>query len=288
MANSKVLLHTWSLSVEEQFYLVFPLLLILLRRHPRGLVAAIAVLFCTSLLACILVTPISSTAAFFLFPFRAWELLLGVLLAIAAFEFNLSGRYGPIMTWAGVSGVGLSILLLTSGDNFPGAAALLPTVSAALIILNIRDPNVPNRLLAWRPLVFVGLISYSLYLWHWPVLTLSNYYRDGSATDGESLAWLAGAFALAILSWRFVERPVREATALPPLRVAMAAATVSAVLLVAGGLAYRSDGMPDPFPPEIRSHIEASADFIQDWSGCSVAADGPLQASQPLSGKFSE
>ena len=275
-SENKVLLHTWSLSVEEQFYLAIPLLILVLRRRPRLLIGALVAIAAASLAACVLLTPRTPTATFYLFPFRAWELLAGVLLAIAVAERNLSSSYGAWASWFGIGFIAASIVLIRPGHGFPGYQVILPIIGTTMLIANIRDRNPVNAALAWPPLVFVGLISYSLYLWHWPVLTLSSYFRDGYASSGEMLGWLAVAFGAATLSWRFVEKPVREARGLPALALIGASATASAVLLLAGGLAYVRDGMPGRFGPEVRMHIEASADFLQDWSRCNVPANGPF------------
>lgn len=275
-SESKVLLHTWSLSVEEQFYLVMPLLLILLGRRKRLLVGVLIALFCASLASSILLTPVSPTATFFLFPFRAWELLIGVLLAVAWAELGLSGKYGSVPSWLGLGLIALSIVLIRSNANFPGALALLPTLGTALIIVNMFDRNAVNAMLASKPLVSVGLISYSLYIWHWPVLTLSSYYRDEYASAFETSLWLGLCFVLATLSWRFVEQPVRHARTLSSLRLVSASMLASAALLAVGVLTYVGNGLPDRFGAQTRLHIQASADFIQDWGRCGTASEGPL------------
>lgn len=275
-SEDKVLLHTWSLSVEEQFYLCLPLLFVVLGGRRRALVAVLTVVLASSLLACILVTPQSPTAAFFLFPFRAWELVLGVLLAIAWAERSLTGSYGAWVSWLGLGLVAAAIVLTRPDQAFPGYMALLPTLGAALLLLNMSHRNPVNAALAWPPLVQMGLISYSLYLWHWPVLTLSRYYYqdDASGVFGTSLT-LAATLVIATLSWRFVERPVREA-ALPPFRLVAGAALGSGLLLAAGTAVYIANGLPARFGPVTRAHIEASADFIQDWRRCKTEAAGPL------------
>ena len=276
-SDSKILLHTWSLSVEEQFYLAFPLMLLLLRRQRALLIAALATLFGASLIACIATTPLSPTATFYLFPFRAWELLMGVLLAVAWSEQKMTGEYGPLVSIAGISCILASILWMRPGDGFPGYQALLPTLGTLLLIANIRDRNPVNMLLGAQPLVYLGLISYSLYLWHWPVLTLSSYYLDDSASAAEMGSWLTVAFILATLSWRFVERPVRNAKHLSPFRLLTGVALASLLLVAGGGGAYVTNGMPERFGPDVRMHIAASVDFLQDWSRCAVRDSGPFK-----------
>ncbi|KIQ70896.1 putative acyltransferase [Wenxinia marina DSM 24838] len=288
-SESKVLLHTWSLSVEEQFYLVLPVTLLALwwlgTRFPRGnrartsrdvrgpVLATLALLWTASLLACIALTPSEPVATFFLFPFRAWELLTGVLLAI---HIHTRGapRLHPALPWAGLALI-LAGVLLIRADGFPGWQALLPTIGTALV-LAATGPHPVLRALAHPVPVFVGLISYSLYLWHWPVLILSRYWRDGYSGPAEAAAWLALAILLAILSWAFVERPVRRARALGTPALLSGAVLAGGAALGLGGLAYVTDGLPVRFGPDVRPHILASQDFLQDWSRCTVSDEGPL------------
>jgi peptidoglycan/LPS O-acetylase OafA/YrhL len=277
-AESKVLLHTWSLSVEEQFYILLPPLLLLLRRNLKILVATLVALFALSLVLCIAVTRTSHTAAFFLIPFRAWELLAGVLLAIYLSRLGEARpQLPPAVSWIGLVMLVVATVLTVPGPSFPGIQALLPTAGALLVLVNGRQDNAVNRLLAQPAVVFIGLISYSLYLWHWPVLTLARYYRGGPGDAAETVGLLALAFVLAILSWRFVEQPVRHAAGLRPPVLLAGAAGMMACLLAAGAVPYVGNGLPDRFPPAVRAHIDASADFLQDWSRCHVPTSGALE-----------
>lgn len=274
-SENKILLHTWSLAVEEQFYLFLPVLLLVFRRSKRMLIGVLAAILVISLVACILVTPLSPTATFFLFPFRAWELLLGVGLAIAWTERRFSGAYGGALSWLGIVLIAVGVALTRPEHDFPGAWALLPTVGTVLLLLNMNDRNPVNSVLSWRPIVMLGLISYSLYLWHWPVLTLASYYHDGEQPSSMVL-WLAVAIGLSILSWRFVERPVREARLLSVTTLVSGAGFASAALFLAGFFIYHGDGLPGRYGTATRMHIQASSDFIQDWSRCRIPSDGPF------------
>lgn len=229
-SEQKTLLHTWSLSVEEQFYLVLPTLLLLLGGRRSAAMVVLGGLFAVSLVANLVVTPMSPVAAFYLFPFRAWELLLGVLLAIVAVERRLTLSYGPALSIAGLALVALSVFVVRAGDGFPGYQVLLPTVGTALLIANMRDRNLINAALGGSALVYFGLISYSLYLWHWPILTLSQYYFDGYSGGPQTALWLAVSLVVATLSWRFVERPI-EMRHLPALPFAGGIVAASTLLL---------------------------------------------------------
>ncbi len=231
--ENKILLHNWSLSVEEQFYLFLPFLILALKFSQSLLRAALWVLFGASLVACIWLTSSNQSAAFYLFPFRAWELLAGVLLAIWA-----EGRSGPKSAWP--SWVGLALMLagiiwVQPGAGFPGWQVAVPVLGAVLALAGGRHGNPVNWALSSPIPVFFGRISYSFYLWHWPVLTLSMYWRGQYAGFWEASAWLALAFGLSVISWRFVEQPVRmSARITSPLLLAGWAAG-SLVLIAAGG-----------------------------------------------------
>ncbi len=279
-ADEKALLHTWSLSVEEQFYIFLPFLILIFAQNRRALKSVLAILFATSLLACILFTRSSHMATFFLFPFRAWELLAGVLLAVHGQQKRESWQHGALPSWLGIALLAGSIGFVQAGDRFPGWQVLMPVAGATLMIWNGRDENVVNRMLSSPVPVFVGLISYSLYIWHWPVLTLSQYYRGGYDGKIEAAGWLLFAFLIAVSSWWFVERPIRRARWLAASVLLGGSAIASVVLLLIGGTLYLKNGLPNRFGPEVRTHIEASADFLQDWSRCYVPETGPLQGQE--------
>jgi peptidoglycan/LPS O-acetylase OafA/YrhL len=270
-SEDKPLLHTWSLSVEEQFYIVLPLLFLALARWRGHLPAVLAALWALSLAACIGLTATQPTATFYLFPFRAWELLTGVLAAILLRDRRLPG-------WVALAGLALilaGLVLIRAGGGFPGWQAMIPVAGTALVLV-ARDEGPVARLLSHPLPVFVGLISYSLYLWHWPVMVLSRYWRDGWSGWPEAAGWLALALALSVASWALVERPVRRAATLGPRLLAGGFAAAVAVSLAFGLVLWRGDGLVGRFGPEARVQIAASQDFLQDWSRCTTPADGPF------------
>lgn len=274
-ADNKVLLHTWSLAVEEQFYIVLPFLLLAFKFSHRVLLALLVALFVASLAACIALSPSDQTTTFYLFPFRAWELLAGVLLAILGRQKRLTWAFHPALSWLGLALVLLAMLFGTP-QGFPGWQALFPVLGAMLLIANGQQGNLINRALAAPVPVFIGKISYSLYLWHWPVLVLSTYWRDGYSGPVEAALWLALAVVLATLSWAFIEQPFRRGTPRSGWRVLAALSLSSALALGFGALAYVKNGLPDRFAPDTRIHIDASADFLQDWSRCHTPTSGPF------------
>ncbi len=271
-SDSKPLLHTWSLSVEEQFYLVLPLLFATLGALKRGLPRILAALWALSLVACVALTPTEPVATFFLFPFRAWEMLTGVLLAVWMRE---APRRVP--TW--VPMIGLLIVLASIGTvtsrGFPGWQALLPVLGTAMLLAGQDSGGLAVRLLSLRAPVAVGLVSYSLYLWHWPVLVLSTYWREHYTGAGEAALWLALAVVLTVASWALVERPLRHAR-IASSRFLVGAALTAMAVFGFGAAAYLTDGMPSRFSPAVQGHVAASQDFLQNLSRCSTSADGPL------------
>ena len=254
-AETKPLLHTWSLAIEEQFYIFLPPFLMLVHRFaPSRLQAWVAATTAASLLASVIGVSNDASAAFYL-PFaRAWELLLGVLLAISPKVLPQSAAGRNAAASVGLAMIGAAVVLFSPLTPFPGIAALLPCVGAVLVIAaGSSGPTLAGRLLSWRPLVFIGLISYSLYLWHWPVIVLGREMLADAAWSGKTtvrLVLLAVSFVLAILSWRFVERPFR--TSAWTRRQIFTLAGAAALVLAAAGVALHvSDGLKSRYPPEI-------------------------------------
>ncbi len=215
--------HFWSLAVEEQFYVIWPLLLIVLalvvRRPSRRVVAlALGALVASSFAWSVWFSHTSPQPAFFTTTTRIWELGIGALLAVA-----LAGRPRPTTPARGSAALGwvaLAVLLavaawLPEGIDWPGAWALLPTVPTAVLIWVGWQGSAhgPGRVLGTAPMVWVGALSYSIYLWHWPVIILGGWV---AADRGSTLpAWGLVALALASvlpawLSWRFVESPIHH------------------------------------------------------------------------------
>ena len=220
-ANTKPLLHLWSLAVEEQFYLVAPLLLVglwwMARRRPSARRAiwttAIGVLFVASLAACIAATDRARNPAFYLTPFRAWEFIAGG--AVPLFLDALRRRPPIVADLAGLAGAALilgSVFGLAEGVSYPAAYAVMPVAGACLVILaGTARPETPvARVLAVTPMVWIGLVSYAWYLWHWPLIVFARVYNFGETMP----LWTGGAVALSLalaVATRFlVELPVKR------------------------------------------------------------------------------
>ena len=244
-AESQVLLHTWSLAVEEQFYIFFPLILFLVRKHlARREKQILTGLLVLSLAISAWLVRTNQPGAFYLLHSRAWELLLGAVLATGAVPVVRSRALAGALGLLGLALIAASVLLYEKGMRFPGLAAVPPCIGAALLIHTGKDATLlASRLLSLGWVRFIGLISYSLYLWHWPVGVISRnlafWYGWDPDLKPHKLAVLVLSFALAALSWRFVERPFRQR----PYRLGSAAtlwtsAATMAALAVAAAFVY--------------------------------------------------
>jgi len=210
-AADQPLLHTWSLSVEEQFYIVWPLVVAWLAQgHVRRLRPIVWIASLASLALAQWWLGHDPTPVFYLVPFRAWELGLGALVAVGALP-TPGPRAAEALSGLGLGMVVVAMCVLDSHTPFPGVAAAMPCVGAMLFLhATAGTPTLAARAASWRPAVFVGLISYSLYLWHWPVLVFGRIVVARPLVGSEALVAVVLTFGLAILSWRFVEKPFRR------------------------------------------------------------------------------
>ena len=242
--------HYWSLGVEEQFYLLWPLVLLMVslviwRRRPSrpAALAGLGAVVVASFALSVHLTRTDQPVAFFLLPTRAWELGLGGLIALGAPELRrLPERTSAVVGWAGLGAIALACVIFGPTTAFPGRAALLPVVGAgAVIAAGLRGPaDGPVRLLGRVGMKAMGRISYSWYLWHYPVLILVPVALGRSLPLAAMLALAAGSGVLAVLTFRFVEQPVRLAPTLsssPRLSLSVGLALSSAGVLAGGGAA---------------------------------------------------
>jgi peptidoglycan/LPS O-acetylase OafA/YrhL len=250
--------HYWSLAVEEQFYLVWPALLSLVlfgalfshrsrrpgqtqaitRRALRRLLIVIVVAAISSLAWSIHSTKLHPAATYFSTFARAWELALGAALAIAASNLRrVPAALGVALGWLGLTGIVFAAVLYSDSTQFPGYAAVLPTVGAALVIgAGIREQQPrfgAGRILALAPLRYVGDRSYAFYLWHWPVLIIAVQYAGHELSVGVKLLLLLGAFILSILSYGLFENPIRRMRWRAPAGALLWPASAAVVLAVA-------------------------------------------------------
>ncbi len=258
-SETKALLHTWSLAVEEQFYLVFPLLLIFLRRYSNRMAASIlATLAISSFAYSHWATNNAPSAAFFLLPSRMWELLVGALLVYAPQPKSKSQQWQELASLVGITGILAAGLLFDATTSFPGAAALVPCVATALIIYSsVHTQTTISRLLSHKGFVFIGLISYSLYLWHWPILALIRYKTDQPLTTTSQFAALGLSLLCGWLSWKYIETPFRRGFQNIKLRRTLTITTTcAAVLIIASNWINRSKGLAWRLPTEVYQLIQ--------------------------------
>lgn len=213
-AETKPLLHTWSLAVEEQFYIFFPVALALCFRFmPRYLRSMVVMTAILSFVLCVVAQKLSPVASFYLPVTRIWELMIGAILALGVIPLAKTDLQRSLMGGAGLAAILAGVFLYDARTPFPGVSALLPTIGAALVIhAGANGRHATAALLSLRPVVFVGLVSYSFYLWHWPVLVFGRMFANSELTPLEIVAAVIASFALAVLSWHYVERPFRNRT----------------------------------------------------------------------------
>lgn len=247
----KPLLHTWSLGVEEQFYIFVPLLLFAISKWFKSRYTFF--LSCVSIISLLLsVWALSHapTGNFYSLPTRFWELALGALVATSLADFKISHSTKEII---GILGLGLiiyPILMFSDETPFPGLNALFPCIGAAAIIYSSDDiDSVVGRMLSTGPMVFVGKISYSLYLWHWPLLSLLRYHVSRDLTYFEIAGVLTLSLFFSVFSWKYVETPFRKNTSFFSRRVVFSSSGIAMfVVFIVGALGISSSGFSSRFP----------------------------------------
>ena len=268
-ADEKPLLHTWSLAVEEQFYFFLPILLLVASRLPssrwfKPIPIALGIVFVVSLAASVYGVMHHPSATFYLLPTRAWELVCGSLIAIVPATRAHQSRFArESAAVCGAAAILIPCFVFDRQTAFPGAAALPPCFGTALIIWssshshNSAHSSMVSRALSIHALVAVGLISYSLYLWHWPLFCFERLLTvEVERSFSTAIGMTAAAFGVAWLSWRFVETPFRERR-LCVSRPALFTAALSSGLcvLLAGLLVRYEQGFPARFSPKANAYI---------------------------------
>jgi peptidoglycan/LPS O-acetylase OafA/YrhL len=264
LAESKPLLHTWSLGVEEQFYLLWPLLLFLLRRRLRTTVIWIAAAsMAVSFAANLVLLEFIPKAAFYLLPARAWELGFGGILALSHEPTKQVARRRRVGVVPALAAIGLLIVAFVRIDPegaFPGWAAILPVAATTILIAHgTTSDSAVKRALSAPALVYVGLISYSLYLWHWPVITFAKGLGASPSHPVTAMGLIGLSVGLATLTYHFVERPIRQRRVLgSPQRLVMVAGAVALALFGAATAVRLTRGAAFRYPEPARSMLTAS------------------------------
>jgi peptidoglycan/LPS O-acetylase OafA/YrhL len=263
-ALSRPLLHTWSLSVEEQYYIFAPMFTYLVYSFfgKRWFIAFSPVLI-MSLILSAYETRMGPTANFFLLPTRAWELLIGALLAHAALKPLRSKWLMELVATSGMCLIAWSIFMFTRATPFPGLNALYPCIGACLIIYAGQSTSsLTTKLLSTKPFTGIGKISYSLYLVHWPVIVLTYFITLAPPATAQVLFILAVSFPLAILSWRFVEQPFRHLNArLMQKQILSGGVLAIALFSLIGSIGWQTKGFPSRFPDYKHETIPGSNSY---------------------------
>jgi peptidoglycan/LPS O-acetylase OafA/YrhL len=295
---SQPMLHTWSLAVEEQFYISFPLFLVLVRKYfPSRLRFSVVALFLASLIVSGIVVVRHQGTAFYMPYTRAWELLLGTILSLGMFPRLTSVWLRNVAVLAGIGLIAFSVFFYSHDTVFPGFSALVPCLGSALIIgAGESGPSLVGKVLSWRPVVFIGLISYSLYLWHWPVIVMRQMgllVGVGAIASRFPAAHITShrfdivvevglAFLLAVLSWKFVEQPFRGGALRLSGRPLFALASVTVFVLVGVSLwTVVTGGFRSRFPADalqIASAIDATSEDRSMRTGvCFLTSEVPFE-----------
>jgi peptidoglycan/LPS O-acetylase OafA/YrhL len=279
-AAGKPLLHLWSLSIEEQFYLVWATLLLLIFKLPRPitLVVFLAV-FVASLAFCLFETPNDPISAFYVPWTRGWELALGALLAYReVFLIEAAPHPSPAIASFG-AGLGLTLILcaflfLGETQPFPGWRALIPTSGCALVIALPRSAL--GGILLGNPVAaFFGIISYPLYLWHWPLFAFANIWAGVVPTPSVMFTLAAAAVVLAALTYWLIERPAQGASRRRPYPVAAGLLGALALTGVVGRVIVEAKGFPGRLPPLVTKilNVAESGMTAPDIGGCMYNRD---------------
>jgi peptidoglycan/LPS O-acetylase OafA/YrhL len=268
-AETKPLLHTWSLGVEEQFYIIFPVLLYVLHRYwPRRLRAVVIVICLLSLVESSWLAIESPKVAFYMLPSRFWELCLGALLALGCFPSIRNRETAEAVSLVGLAAIFGSVVTYSKAMVFPGMSALVPCVGAAMIIHADIPDGLASRLLSARPLRFIGLISYSLYMWHWPIIVFLGFVFLDKPSGAQSVMAILASVAVAAMSWRYIEQPVRNRSIVGRVALFSTSSAAMAAMIAAGALGIAAQGWAGRLSPLARAMAASASDFSPRRKEC--------------------
>jgi len=261
-ANLKPLLHLWSLAVEEQFYICFPLLLILLWKKPKVMAPVMGVLIIGTFILNVVMSVQNSASDFFLTPYRAWEFLGGSLLAWWHYDKGHEEdvpAYREVLSWAGVLLLVLGMAFIHTGDSYPGWRAMLPVAGTLLLMEGGRSAWVNRKVLSNPAVVWIGLISYPLYLFHWPALSFVHIIKGEKPKPVYLADALVIALILSAITYYFIEKKIRHHKSkwtIPLLTGAFIMTGIAAYLFSARIIISRN------IPPEMQRVQKA----LKDWN----------------------
>lgn len=211
-SHQKPLLHTWSLSVEEQFYIFFPIILIITAKYlKKSYKFVVSIIFVLSLLLSLLTISKYTEFNFYMLPTRAWELLMGSILAIKFLPDTTNRKLSEVLSIFGISLILFSIFTYDFTTLFPGYTAAAPCFGTFLVIYSgMKCDTFLKKIISLKPIVYIGLLSYSLYLWHWPLIVFFKYYCIIPLTKNQEIFILLLSFLLSVLTYHFIETPFRK------------------------------------------------------------------------------
>lgn len=263
----KPLIHTWSLAVEEQYYIVFPLLVMAAWRLGRAwFTAIILALVAASLWFAEHYLTTDPMMSFYMLPSRAWELLVGSITALYLLRRTTPISSGPLNQVLSLAGLGMivyAILTYTEQTPFPGINAALPVIGTALIIAATGPRTLVGFILGSKPFVLIGLISYSAYLWHQPILAVFKLRGFGEVSTAGSILAIALTLGLSVLSYRFVEKPVRLGASVFGSKPFTSTAVATIAFVAISGYGYESDGFPSRLDSVYSSEARATENFFR-------------------------
>ena len=275
------LIHTWSLAVEEQFYMFVPLLFGLLWRFGRkGVFIVFLLLWTASLATAILTNGDHPMAAFYLIHTRAWELFSGVLAALLFPRIPVNARLHAALANLGLVLIFGGLALTPHNVPWPGSWTIIPVAGTVLVLLFGQTPSLARRTLTLRPVTIIGLISYSAYLWHQPAVSFLEITGHSPAGAVQIIAVLAAVLGVSWLSWRFIEQPFRHRSAMPKTATI---ATLSLTGMAIAGFAigaHITKGYPDRLPPQANALMAYAASYSPGYQDC-LAVRGSV-ADQPM------
>ncbi|NHQ74693.1 acyltransferase [Roseovarius gahaiensis] len=264
-AEIKPLLHTWSLAVEEQYYIIFPVFLMLAWRWGTGRIVKILIgVFVFSLLLAHWAAYQEPEAGFFLLPARAWELLAGAFIAFYVDKRTVAVRpaLANALSALGLVAIAFAIFAYDSGTPFPSFYAVVPVAGVVAVILFAVPGTLAHRLLSWRPMVAIGLVSYSAYLWHQPILAFYGHTMGHNAPLWHTGLMLLATALLSVFSYRYVETPTRHRKVFGSRPTIWGFAVTSSVAVIAlGVMGAASNGNVFRYPQGVVDLFDRNDEF---------------------------
>ena len=279
-AELKPLLHTWSLAIEEQFYIIYPLILLFLFKFNKNIIfSTLVILLMLSFFLCIETNYYNPKTSFYFIHTRAWELIMGCLLAFnIQYKFikKMSFRSNQLLSLAGLFLIFFSILQFDHKTSFPSWYTLLPTIGTLLILNCAVDNTIVKKILQTSFLVKIGLISYSAYLWHFPIIAYTKYFYVTEISDQHKLILFISFFPIAFLSWKYIEIPFRNHQKIKSIFVILLAFIFSFIIFTIGILGHVNNGYQNRIPPK-----DLHANFYRDLTSNQIT-----MVAKGVNGKF--